>query len=99
MFCSGDISGYPYIVMPGASVLHLCDPRSPMRTVETDGIRRHIPDPACRQATYAAGRFEAKRENERNGRRVCKVCLKRYQNYVAILANQIHSATMVLRGW
>lgn len=99
MFCSGDPDGYPYIVMPGASVVHLTDPKKQLRAVETRGRTEYIPNTACRQARNAAGRFDAIRENERNGRRVCKSCLSSYQNYVAVLANQIHGATMILRGW
>ncbi len=99
MFCSGDIGGYPYIVMPGASVLHLCNPRNPMHTVTRDGFRKHLPNPACHQAAYAAGRFEATRENGRDGRRICKVCLSDYQSYAARLSNELHSTMMILRGW
>ena len=101
MFCSGEIGGYPYIVMPGSGVLHLCDPRKPMRTVTMTGsqLKKHIPNPACYHGYRSAGRFDAEREKEANGRRVCRVCLKNYQNYATQLSNQLHSTMMVLRGW
>lgn len=99
MFCSGDIDGYPYIEMPGASVLHLTDPKNQIRTISTQGHIQYIPNPACAQARYANGRFEAERISSRNGRRVCKSCLYQYQSYATVLANQLHVAMMILRGW
>ena len=99
MFCSGDPDGYPYIVIPGASVLHLTDPKKQIRQVDCEGRYVYIPNTACVQAQNAAGRFDATRENARHGRRICKSCLAEYQSYVAVLANQIHAATMVIRGW
>lgn len=99
MFCSGEVGGYPYIWMPGSSVLHLCDIRKPMRQVTHNNVLMHLPNPSCHQARYARGRFQAVRQAKHEGRRVCKVCLRDYQNQAAWLAGQLHGITMVVRGW